>query len=131
MKHSVIQICTGEPDYSSIQRTEYKWKSSVYSGAKEELPKNTPEPLGNPVVTTTYIDANLYHCMPTGKSVTGVLHLLNKTPVDWYWKKQSLLVTATHGSEYVAARTATKQIIDNRLSLRYLGVPYQREFHVW
>jgi hypothetical protein len=55
--------------------------------------------------------------------VTGILHLYNKTPVDWYAKKQGTAETATYGSEFVAARTATEQIIDNRLSLRYLGVP--------
>jgi hypothetical protein len=128
MRHSVIRIRTEEPDYSAIPKTEYDWESSVYSGAKEELPKNAPQPLGNPVVTTTYVDANLYHCMLTGKSVTGVLHLFNKTPVDWYAKKQSSPVTATYGSEFVAARTATEQIIDNRLSLRYLGVPIKESF---
>ena len=128
MKHSVIRIRTEEPDYSDVPRTEYDWESSVYSVAKEELPKNAPDPLGNPVVTTTYVDANLYHCMLTGKSVSGVLHLFNKTPVDWYAKKQSSPVTATYGSEYVVARTGTEQIIDNRLSLRYLGVPVKESF---
>jgi hypothetical protein len=128
MRHSVIRIRTEEPDYSAIPKMEYDWESSVYKGAKEELPKDAPEPLGNPIVTTTYVDANLYHCMLTGKSVTGVLHLFNKTPVDWYAKKQSSTVTATYGSEYVAARTATEQVIDNRLSLRYLGVPIKESF---
>jgi hypothetical protein len=123
MKHSVIRIRTEEPDYSDVPRTEYDWEFSVYSGAKEELPKDAPEPLGKPVLTTTYVDANLYHCMLTGKSVSGILHLFNKTPVDWYAKKQGSPETATYGSEYVAARTATEQIIDNRLTLRYLGVP--------
>jgi hypothetical protein len=123
MKHSVIRIRTDEPDYSDIPRTEYDWEFSVYSGAKEELPKNAPEPLGKCVITTTYVDANLYHCMLTGKSVSGILHLFNKTPVDWYAKKQGSPETATYGSEYVAARTATEQVIDNRLTLRYLGVP--------
>ncbi len=66
--------------------------------------------------------------MLTGKSVSGVLRLFNKTPVDWYAKKQGTSETATNGSEYVAARTATKQIIDNRLSLRYLGVPVRESF---
>ena len=77
--------------------------SSTYIAGKEELPKNAPEPLGNPVFTTTYVDANQDHCMLTGKFVTGVLHLFTKPPaVDWYAKKQSLPVTATYGSEYVA-----------------------------
>ena len=31
--------------------------------------------------------------------------------------------TATCGSEFVAARTATEQIMDLRNTLRYLGVP--------
>jgi hypothetical protein len=128
MKHSVIRIRTEEPDYSDIPRTEYDWEFSVYSGAKEELPKDAPEPLGKTVVTTTYVDANLYHCMMTGKSVSGVLHLFNKTPADWYAKKQGTAETATYGSEFVAARTATEQIIDNRLSLRYLGVPVKESF---
>ena len=74
--------------------------------------------VGTPVVTTTYVDANLYHCMLTGRSVTGVLHFFNKTPTDWYAKKQGSAETATYGSEFVAARTATEQIIDNRMSLR-------------
>jgi hypothetical protein len=128
MRHSVIRIRTEEPDYSDIPRTEYDWEFSVYSGAKEELPKDAPEPLGKPVVTTTYVDANLYHCMMTGKSVSGVLHLFNKTPVDWYAKKQGTAETATYGSKFVAARTATEQIIDNRLLLRYLGVPVRESF---
>jgi hypothetical protein len=123
MRYSVIRIRVEEPDYSAIPRKEYDWEFSVYKGAKEELPKDAPEPLGKPVVTTTYVDANLYHCMLTGKSVSGVLHLFNKTPVDWYAKKQGAPVTATYGSEFVAARTATEQVIDHRLSLRYLGVP--------
>jgi hypothetical protein len=128
MRYSVIRIRTEEPDYSAIPRQEYDWEFSVYKGAREEMPKNAPEPLGKPVVTTTYVDANLYHCMLTGKSVTGVLHLFNKTPVDWYGKKQGAPVTATYGSEYVAARTATEQVIDHRLSLRYLGVPIKESF---
>ena len=66
--------------------------------------------------------------MLTGKSVSGVLHLFNKTPVDWHAKKQGTSETATYGSEYVAARTEAKQIIDNCLLLRYLRVPVMESF---
>ena len=75
-----------------------------------------PEPLGKAVVITTTMDANLNHCLATGKSLTGCLHFVNKTPVDWYSKKQVTVETATYGSEFVTAKTATQQI-------RYLGAP--------
>ena len=44
--------------------------------------------------------------MITGRSVTGILHLVNGTPFEWYSKKQSTVETATYGSEFVAARIA-------------------------
>ena len=53
-----------------------------------------PEPLGEAVVTTTTLDANLNHCLATGKSLTGCLHFVNKTPVDQYSKKQAAVETA-------------------------------------
>ena len=82
-----------------------------------------PEPLDKAVVTTTTMDANLNHCLATGKSLTECLHFVNKSPVDWYSKKQATVEIATYGSEFVAARTATEQIMDIRQTLRYLGAP--------
>ena len=72
------------------------------------------DPLGEAVTTTTTMDANLNHCLATGKSLTGCLHFVNKTPVDWYSKKQATVETATYDSEFVAAKTATEQIMDIR-----------------
>jgi hypothetical protein len=91
------------------------------------LPTDAPiVPLGNPVLQTAYVDANLlHHDVLTGRLVTGILHLLNKTPIDWYSKKQSMTIeTATYGSEFMAARTATEQImVSNQTALRYLRIP--------
>ena len=47
--------------------------------------------------------------------------LCRQTPVDVYSKKQATVETATCGSEFVAAKTAT--VIDNKQTLRYLGAP--------
>jgi hypothetical protein len=55
------------------------------------------------VILTHYVDANLYHNVLTGRSVTGVLHFLNGTLIDWYSKKQATVESATYGSEFVAA----------------------------
>ena len=63
------------------------------------------------------------HDILSGKSVSGILHLLNKTPIDWYSKKQATMETATYGSEFVAGRTCVEQAMDLRDTLRYLGVP--------
>ena len=81
------------------------------------------EPLGKTVVTTTTMDANLNHCLAAGRSLTGCLHFVNKSPVDWFSKKQAKVETATYGSEFVAAKTATEQIMDIRQTLRYLRAP--------
>ena len=98
---------------------------SVYGNVTELLPTDAPKPLGNPVVTITYEVANLYHDLTNGRAVTGILHLLNGTPVDWFSKRQDTVETATYGAEFVAARIATEQIIDLRTTLRYLGVSIQ------
>ena len=87
---------------------------------EESLPHVTPKAYGPPVIMTTYVDANLCHDFVTGRSVTGIIHLLNQTIVHYLSKKQPLVETATYGSEYMAARIATEQIMRN--TLRYLGV---------
>ena len=125
MRHGVIRIRADEPDYSVLPVKVYDWANTCYTGAREEIPSNMPRPLGKPVRTTSYFDANLYHDLISGRSVTGILHLFNKTPIDWFSKLQSTVETATFGSEYVSARTCTEQIIDLRTTLRYLGVPIQ------
>jgi hypothetical protein len=55
--------------------------------------------------------------------ITGILHLINKTSLDWYFKKQATVETATYGSEFVAACTCVDQIVDLHTTLHYLGVP--------
>jgi hypothetical protein len=105
-----------------LDETTYDWARTVYGKVKEELPKNAPKPKGRYVVTTTCVDASLYHDMLTGRSVTAILHLLNQTPVEWFSKKQATVETAMYGSKFVAAKTAVQQIIGLRTFLRYLGV---------
>ena len=123
MRHAIIRIRMDEPDYSHIPEKHYDWEYSCYAGAKEEIPLDIPTPLGKRVVTTSFFGANLYHDLISGRSVSGILHLINKTPVDWYSKLQSTVETATFGSEYVAGRICVDQVIDIRTTLRYLGAP--------
>jgi hypothetical protein len=57
---------TQAPDFSDLPDTSAKWDNSVYDDVKEVLPHDLSEPKGKPVTTTTYVDANLYHCLMTG-----------------------------------------------------------------
>ena len=122
-KDYAIRFRTDQPDYSFLPDKDYDWTFSVYGIVQEILLDDMPEPLHKAVVTTTTMDANLNHYLATGKSLTGCLNFINKTPVDWYSKKQATVETASYGSEFVAAKTATEQIMDIRQTLRYLGAP--------
>ena len=122
MKHATIRFHTHEPDYSDLPVKEYDWLP-MYGEITELLPDNAPEPLGNPVTLMHYVDANLFHDALTGRSVTGILHMINATPIEWYSKKQATVEMATYGSEFVAAWICVDQIIDLHTTLRYLGIP--------
>ena len=123
LRNYAIRFRTEKPDYSFLRDQDFDWIYSVYGNVQEILPDDKPDPLRKAVITTTTMDANLNHCLGTGKSLTGCLHSVNQTPVDWYSKKQATVETATYGSEFVAAKTATEQIMDIRQTLRYLGAP--------
>ena len=125
MRFGKIRVLTDEPDFTAFPDQHFEWTNTCYHGAKEVLPHDAPRPLGKRVICWACKDSNLYHCVVSGRSVTGILMFLNKTPVDWYSKLQATVETATFGSEYVAARTCTDQIIDMRNTLRYLGVPVE------
>jgi len=67
----------------------------------------------------------------TGRSVTGILHLVNKTPIDWYSKKQATVETAIYGSEFIAACICVDQSIDLKNTLCYLGVPVCKKAYMF
>ena len=122
---------TEEPDYTYLPDMKHDWSYTVYGNIQEIIPHDCPKPLGKSVTTTTTLDANLLHCMATGASLTACLHLCNQTPTDWYSKKQATVETETYGSEFVAAKTATEQIMDIRYTLRYLGVPIRSKSYMF
>ena len=80
MRHATIRIRTEEPDFSALPEDPNTWDRSIYGNIREEIPRDTPKPLGKFVTTKHYVDANWFHDIMTGQSVTGILHLINKTP---------------------------------------------------
>ena len=130
-KHAALKFNVREPDYTGLQEMPQDWTYSVYGKVKEDIPRDIPTPKGNFVVLTCFVDANLMHDYVTGRSATGILHLVNSTIVDWYSKRQDTVESATYGSEFVAARIATEQIMDIRNTLRYFGVPVRDKTYMF
>jgi hypothetical protein len=128
---AAIRFRTGRPDYSHLEEPNVDWTYSVYGNVMEEIPIDMPKPLGKPVVHTCFVDANLLHDLITGRSATGILHMLNTTPIDFTSKRQDTVETATYGSEFIAARIATEQIMDLRNTLRYFGVPIEDKTYMF
>ena len=72
----------------------FDWAHTVYGHVQEIILDDIPDPLGKPITTTTTVDANLNHCLATGRSLTGCLHFVNHTPIDSYSKRQATAETA-------------------------------------
>src|SRR5687767_8150348 len=80
------------------------------------------KPKDNLCTLTCYVDADHRRDQLTRKSVTGIILLLNNTPILWVSKRQNTVETLTYGSELVASRIAIEHIIAMRYCLRMLGV---------
>ena len=77
IKHAFIRFRTGLHDYSDISHMKYDCEYSVYGNSREELLRDAPEALGKTIILTHHVYVNLYHDVPTGRSVTGILYFIN------------------------------------------------------
>jgi hypothetical protein len=92
--------------------------SDFYGDVSEEIPPHMPQPLGESVRITCFVDAAHAGDPITRRSHTGILIYLNKAPIVWYSKKQSTVESSTFGSEFVA-----EMIESLRYKLRMFGIP--------
>ena len=69
-----------------ISKQDFKY--TPYRICSEDLRLNAPKPKGKPITLTQYFNANIVHDVLSGKAVTGTIQFRNKTPMDWFSKKQ-------------------------------------------
>lgn len=98
------------------------WKE-FYGDVVEELPPNMPEPRGQAVDITCFVDADHAGNLVTRRSHTGILIFVQGAPIVWYSKKQNTVESSSFGSEFVALRIARDMIVTLRNKLRMFGVP--------
>jgi hypothetical protein len=120
-KRRVI-IDTSHPSHSEYPVDHHpNWKD-FYPDSEEEIPKGLPISRRPKVQMTVYVDADHAHDPVTRRSITGILVMLNNTPVRWISKRQKTVETSTYGSEQVASRIATELMTEIRFILWSLGV---------
>jgi hypothetical protein len=120
MKRIVFDPNTPDIDESSFIQGDW---GEFYGDIKEEDPPNMPEPLGNPVTMSCFVDADHAGNKVTRRSHTGVIILLNNAPIQAFSKRQNTVESSTFGSELVAMRIARDLISAMRIKLKCFGVP--------
>jgi hypothetical protein len=112
------------PDHSLYPVEDHSNWIEFYPDASEEIPKDLPPEKGPRVRMTVYIDADHANDIITSRSITGILVMLNNTPIRWIAKRQKTVETSTYGSELVASRVDTEAelILEVRYMARSLGV---------
>jgi Reverse transcriptase (RNA-dependent DNA polymerase) len=98
-----------------------------YPDAEEDIPYDMLTPMGEEATMTVYVDADHARDQVTRRSVTGIMLLVNNTPLVWISKRQKTVESSTYGSELVAARVAIDLIIEMRYKFRMLGVVLEKE----
>jgi hypothetical protein len=119
-----VIIDTSYPDHSVYPVEDHSNWMEFYPDSSEDIPKDIPPEKGPRVRMTVYVDADHTHDLVTRRSITGILVMLNNTPIRWISKRQKTVETSTYGSELVASRIATELILEIRCMLRSLGVAF-------
>ncbi len=92
-----------------------------YSDFKEEQDPRIPLPLMKELQITIYNDSNHGHDQVTGKSITGILVLVGRTPVHWTSKRQASVQMATFGGEFIVLKKAVEEAITIQYYLQSMG----------
>ena len=91
-------------NYFQRQDCSYSIYSSPGDTMEETLPPNIPTPLGVGFKIRCFVDSDYAGESLTERSRTGFILFLNRTPICWNTKKQTLVETTTFGSEFMAMK---------------------------
>jgi hypothetical protein len=127
---SRIILDDSKPIVDESQFTIADW-SPFYPDATEAIPPNAPEPRGNGVLVSCFVDPDHAGNRITHCSHTGIIIFCNRAPIVWYSKHQNTVETSTFGSEFIAARVVVELIEALRYKLRMFGVPVDGPANVY
>lgn len=97
----------------------YEWWNSVYASPIEQVPTHAAKRLGIPDIFTCYANTNMHDTIVSNSSLTGIIHLPNRTHIKAFSKTQATVETATNRSEMLAICACVEQIVSLYNILRY------------
>ena len=85
-----------------------------------------PVPKGMIARIVLYVDADHARDKVTRRSVSGIILLINNTPLIWISKRQPTVEVSMYGSELIATHIVVDRIVEVQYKLRMLGVPISK-----
>ncbi len=84
-----------------VFKSNADWQDFSKGVTEEHLP-NMPEPRGQPVVVSCFVDANQAGNVITSRSHTGILIYVHNAPIIWFSKRQKTVESFSFEGEFVA-----------------------------
>jgi hypothetical protein len=102
-----------------------------YGYASEDMDPMFPEPIYDELTVSIFFDSDHAHDKKTGRSISGIIVLVGRTPIIWKSKRQGAIQTSTYGAEFCAMRLATEEAHTIRYMLRSLGLKVEKPCYVY
>ena len=103
----------------------------LYPDSVVHSPHDMPDPLGEGVHISCFVDADHVGNKITRRLHTGISIFLNSAPIIWYSKRQKTVERSTFGSELIALKQAVDMIEGLIYKLRMFGIPILGESRVF
>ena len=115
-----IAFDAAHPSIDERRFKKYDWYD-FYRGAREAIPLDCPEPLGNSMSTHCFVDADLAGNLISKISQTGFLIFCNRATIIWQSKHQNAVETSMFVSKIMALKNCVELVEALRYNLRMFG----------
>ena len=116
-------------DESVFHSNDYSVK--FYRDTVEEDPPQIPYPLGEPVLTSTFLNGDHASNVVTRRSHIGILLFVYNGIIKVFRKRQNTFESSTFGSELVTPRIDRYLIVEVRLKMKSIVVLLKGPTHVY
>eukprot|EP00970_Alexandrium_tamarense_P000443 scaffold59_cov114-Alexandrium_tamarense.AAC.2 len=119
------------PRYGHLEAMYKIFHYLARNHAKEEDPPGMPEPLGEGVEITCFVDADHAGNKVTRRSHSGILIFVQNALITSWSKRQNTVESSTFGSELVCMRQARDLLVALLIKLKMFGVRILKPANMW